>query len=881
MSNLKQCIFFCKKGHKYNKPKPPVYDEPNKTKDISVINAFTAKLKVETDEKTLFHSGTSEYTSFWGQYLSEAQSETYANEPAVRRVFLEGEFDNVLVHAHRAYDPVADDHPASIWNETDLWQNKIGKQAPIVNQQRTTEDSLKVISQPPGIPLDTIDTYAFNRETPRSARIYMVDSGFAVSHASYTWIKNNIETPEWIWPGSLGAENHRYPYEYVYPDTFTDSDTWRNHGTGMAGRAVGAAYGVSEFAQLTVVRLPQGIPTDEEMSQLKLPAALFERSVSRNSVMTDAFRHILDDVLAKGLQKKAVINISRGIISKATTLPMLDSSLYEMFDLLRQLASHGVVIVVASGNVEDDHSKVMTSAFVHWSTAIPIIVVGSVYNSGTIWEYTKDVPANGFPGSTVHVWAPGVDMYFSTTVAFNTQRQKNSGTSGSTAMVSGLISYFLGVDSHREKIQQIANGLPDSTGYGWSEAIKKYLQDTSFPRGGANGRPVVYNGAIPLNKNSAPVCTAPPSRKRQDGDPGDGSCIFWGSDPVNSASTSLTSASSASLASASSASLVSVSSASLASVSSASLASVKLTASKTSSNAAPTVTDTFSGYIGSNCLQGNVAPMVHEDAAKVAAKLCGRSYTWDAKNEPPRDTKDTSVATVEADFIANGIKTLGQINPTEGVASACASGTYPRTLTADECQKAYTRPTGGQLSWVTKDHHGCMNFFMNQSPANPPPEVTNPPPASTSTAATPPPPPSSSTGQLTCFEKPATPSHQPLDKAIASEAIKIFCENTYTWRTGGNPADGEPGTDPNVTRNLPKLASSGDLVTQLQAIPWDGGDKKTPPCNTGGLWPRVLKPDECNVAFSNVLDSSGLGGLLTYKASTGCLAFSMRRLIRQ
>ena len=48
----------------------------------------------------------------------------------------------------------------------------------------------------------------------------------------------------------------------------------------------------------------------------------------------------------------AVINVSRGIISEATTLPALQSSVYEMFDLLRQLASLGVVIVVPSGNVE-------------------------------------------------------------------------------------------------------------------------------------------------------------------------------------------------------------------------------------------------------------------------------------------------------------------------------------------------------------------------------------------------------------------------------------------------------------------------------------------------------------------------------------------------
>lgn len=159
-----------------------------------------------------------------------------------------------------------------------------------------------------------------------------------------------------------------------------------------------------------------------------------------------------------------------------------------------------------------------------------------------------------------------------------------------TAMVSGLISYFLGVDSHRAKIQQIADGLPDNAGYGWSEAIKKYLQDTSYPRGGPNGRPVMYNGAIPWTGAGHPVCPANPARKRQDGGPEGSSCIFEGTDPVSSASASLASASSASLASASSASLASISSASLASASSASLASLSSTqiASKTTTGALPT-----------------------------------------------------------------------------------------------------------------------------------------------------------------------------------------------------------------------------------------------------------------------------------------------------
>lgn len=100
-------------------------------------------------------------------------------------------------------------------------------------------------------------------------------------------------------------------------------------------------------------------------------------------------------------------------------------------------------------------------------------------------------------------------------------------------------------------------------------------------------------------------------------------------------------------------------------------------------------TGTFSGYIGSTCLEGN--NLAREDAAKVTVLLCGRSYIWDAKGQPPRDPQSATSPVVFANFLRDGINTFGLISPTEGMAPACGGGTYPRSLSEGECEKAFAR----------------------------------------------------------------------------------------------------------------------------------------------------------------------------------------------
>ncbi|KAH7333371.1 hypothetical protein BKA65DRAFT_596922 [Rhexocercosporidium sp. MPI-PUGE-AT-0058] len=940
------CIFFCKKGHRHNKPKPPVYDEPNKpneenetqtssatsssqssceaatasactvistvkvdgTMSITMtstscsletkcsatghssttvtttsatakptmyyitpnhelgmpeINSFTEKLKAETDPRTLFISGGDIWTGFWAQNLNYSQVDVYKKELAVASIFTLADRDKTRVEPEEAFYPdYTHIRGPNLANETREHFELFRSRQTASQQQKTNEDSLKTVSQPKGVRLDLIGTYAYQTEEP-GVRIYVVDSGFDSTHPFYDSLVSSIGEPEWIWPGQADGATHELPYEFV--ESRTDSDEFRNHGTAMISRVVGQELGVSKKAALTIVRLPQGIPNEQEKKDDELTGSSFTHQVYRMSILEDAINRIIQDVVKKGLQQKAVVNMSLSFSSGDKVLPARGAFNYGFYSALKMLSSLGVTVVVSAGNgggTKDgsgniDNSWIMDSDLVKWSTDFPIIVVGGVDSLGFQWRGSKYQAAEGFPESEVGLWAPAVGLTMATGLDPETDTIKDSGTSQSAAMVSGLVAYLLGVKTHRDKITSLS-GIVETinSGHSWSSAVLSYAQRMSYPRQSTGGAPaVIYNDEIPLNKNGGPVCKGSGSRKRQTGD----ECIH--SDPDAEASSRL-------------ASIFSVSSASMASVSSASMAS------KTATAEAPKVTGTFSGYIGSNCIRGNVTPMIQEDSAKVAAQLCSRSYTWDTKNKPPRDTKDTSGATVEFNWIANGLKTLGQINPTESVATACSSGTYPRSLTAGECQKAYMRsfsecPTGGQLSWVTEDHHGCMNFFMNQSPTNTSPEITNPPPPPPPESSSPPPPPPPTTSNHEkCFKSDEFEDELAILPGLASTAITSFCSRFYTWQHFNQPADGEPGPDAHVIRKTP----SGLAVIELRAVTAPFVEGSSDEACRVNKYPRSLSPEICAYAFNHLKDSvCTYGGQNIATSVAGCYAFTMKQ----
>ncbi|CZT01955.1 uncharacterized protein RCO7_05435 [Rhynchosporium graminicola] len=978
------CIFFCHKGHRHHKPKPPVYNEPDKenegndeddtstktSKSMSsessceaatasvctvystlkvdgtktttmtstscsaetkcsatghstttattssstpestryhitanrragmiAINALTARLKVETDPTTLWVIGGPRSTGGWTQDLTLNQAELYKKEPTVASVRPVADYK--LSHEISRV-PSAQEQRDSI--HADLIQTVAGsissrsrpKRDGVPIQQTTEDDPLKIVSQPFGaLDLSLIATYSHQQEE-KGARVYVLDSGFDITHPLYDTLVQESGIPDWLWPGSADDADHLYlPYFYEGPGTHTDGDVWDSHGTAMACRVVGSKLGVSKKASLTIVRLPRSIVGAREVriSSFK----------TRVRVIEDALNLVIEDVESRGIERMSVVSISGAISAGLTSLPVEGDDLWGVYQGFQALAELGVPIVVSAGNgngfLDAQNRKIwpITSEYVKWATVLPLIVVGGSDKDGTFDVKTRWQPAAGFPQSGVRIFAPSFTMEQACSVALGTYHQVGGGTSAAAAMTSGLVAYFLNIKSHHDKIMGNLEAINlDGEKYAWPKAIKKYVEQMTFQRriGLREESPfIITNGENPFDNQGHAVCRPrgnfAGNSKRQTG----GECIRQddadASSSIASLSTaSLASASSASLASASSASLASASSANLASISSASLAAIssvsllsvsasiasvasaivasissasmesassELTATKTSSSAAPTPTDKFSGYIGSTCGQGNVSPMGKTDTEKVVDKLCDRSYTWETKNKAPRERQGTSGSIAEVVLGQDGIKTLGRIWPTEDVGSACASGIYPRALTNSECYNAYHRLSNGRSTiFGPQDHNGCMNFLMIQGPSKLPLETTSTPPPQTS--ATPPPPapepspPPTTIGDRYCYKPDEFDDQQPILPGLAQEAIQDMCSRYYTWQDAKKPANGESGKGVALACKVNK-------------------------------YPRTLYEDVCAYAFTQIKDSSCKnGGMNVATAINGCFYFTMKQV---
>ncbi|KAL2065745.1 hypothetical protein VTL71DRAFT_3415 [Oculimacula yallundae] len=974
------CIFFCHKGHKHHKPKPPVYNEPDKENEeneeksstttsesttskssssceaatasactvystvsidgtktttmtstscsaetkcsatghstttattssatptatryyitanreagMALINAFTEKLKIETDPETLFVIGTELSTGGWTQALSQNQTETYLKEPAVASIHLTSEMAKIEVIAYRApsiQDQSQNDVRADLKFPTTNRHafHSLIRRDGVPIQQATDDEPLKILCQPNGIALDLIHSYAHQTEGP-GARVYMVDSGFdATHHPLYAALVQDSGTPDWLWPGSaVDGSDYDQPYRYEGPGAYTDADEWANHGTAMTSRMVGPNLGVSKRTAVTIVRLPHAIPNAWESSQLSPPGgSSFESWRIRVIVMEHGLNLVMDDVIKRGTPHMSVVNLSLSIEFGLTTLPSLGSPLRGAFETLQALAKLGVTIVVAAGNGADppdaqgsfDNSHNIVSEYAKWATAYPMIVVGGASKDGYFDRDTRYRPATGFPTSGLDIAGPSFRIKLAIQVSKGTYAWSTGGTSIAAAMTSGLIAYFLSIKSHHDNIKAVFDGMVPANGQDpWPMAVKVPLQ----------------NPAGVLKRQSGNTCSRP------DPEPSSSIASLSSASMASASSASLASVSSASLAAASSASRASISSASLASAHSASLASASsaslaskssanfvATATKTAESSAPAQTGEVSGYIESNCSSGKVALMTAAEIAKVVTQLCSRSYIWDHKHKPPRDSKKVSGAIVEASLMVNGIKTLGQIFPSEGGGSACASGTYPRILATDECQNAYTRligqcSMGGQLTWATKGH-GCMDFLMLRIPSKPPPKTTSRPPPQTSKAPPPKPsstkasntqPPKSSTpskppatfGEQECFKSNEFKDQLPILPSLAQEVIEDFCKDMHTWSSSSHDSFIGKG----------RYGGLAKIMVTAQPV---HGSALDGACKVN-KFPRTLYKDVCSYALVKLKNSDCVfGGKNVASGVDGCFAFTMHQ----
>ncbi|KAJ6785330.1 hypothetical protein PWT90_02597 [Aphanocladium album] len=175
------------------------------------------------------------------------------------------------------------------------------------------------------------------------------------------------------------------------------------HGTHVSGTIASRAYGVAKKAKIISVKV-------------------FEGRTADTSVILDGYQWAVKDIVNKGRQSRAVINMSLGgPVSQA-----FDSAVENAY-------RSGVLSVVAAGNENQDCSNVSPARA---ANAITVAAVNSNWNR---WYWNSRQGSNY--GAPVDIYGPGEDV-LSTWIGSNTATNTITGTSMATPHIAGLAIYL-------------------------------------------------------------------------------------------------------------------------------------------------------------------------------------------------------------------------------------------------------------------------------------------------------------------------------------------------------------------------------------------------------------------------------------------------------
>lgn len=258
--------------------------------------------------------------------------------------------------------------------------------------------------------------YNYDSSAGNGVRVYVLDSGIRVSHKEFGGRAK--------WGPNLVSDS---------PDT---DET--GHGTHVAGVIAGKTYGVAKRA--TVV-------------SLKILDKNGTSSVSRALRGID---WVIDDAKRRGVEKKAVINMSVAGEKSSS----LNAGVKAATDV-------GITVVVAAGNNGTDATDFSPAS------AASAITVGAIDEKDQRAEFSNW-------GTSIDLFAPGV-LTLSASSSGDDESEYMSGTSMATPHVAGLAAYFISKEKLRgtdvaDRIRSIANegvgdrkGSPDRIAYNGSE----------------------------------------------------------------------------------------------------------------------------------------------------------------------------------------------------------------------------------------------------------------------------------------------------------------------------------------------------------------------------------------------------------------------------
>ncbi|KAG7059319.1 alkaline proteinase [Colletotrichum scovillei] len=326
--------------------------------------------------------------------------------------------------------------------------------------QSDAVDELKAISQPAGASIADLPGFGYASEAGKGVTIYVIDTGA------------NAENSEWT--GMTGTKGFMYA-----PGATKDETDFLNHGSCVASKAAGPAYGTAKGADLIAVKLPG--------------------TLSLSAIFT-ALIEISNDVFQKKLEGKAVINMSLG--SRIPDKLSSTTTAYKL--LLVALMAEDIVIVTASGNDAQYGVDDVTEYPALFGPTTDIIVVGATENDGYRAFFSQGtgdqltVSAPGFVDCASGRSAGSQELY-GTSFAHITNTQSEAAPA-----VAGVIAVWLSQDEHKARLQ-----VPGSV----ATNVKEMVKSLAYSR--VEGEPaVIWNGIDPRGL----ACSAPGSsagRRRQ------------------------------------------------------------------------------------------------------------------------------------------------------------------------------------------------------------------------------------------------------------------------------------------------------------------------------------------------------------------------------
>ncbi|KAK6437554.1 hypothetical protein LTR95_006255 [Oleoguttula sp. CCFEE 5521] len=280
---------------------------------------------------------------------------------------------------------------------------KVVERAPPFATQTQSLSELRRVSQPKIVTnRDKFRNYVFNGKAGAETYVYLVDDGINTLP---------IDLQGRVAPNPIVTGSKRQNENDLI-------DRSRNgHSTCAASKACGMRFGVAKSSTCVAVKTGRVIGDSAK-----------------------AWSMILDDIVSRGIRKRAVINYSQ-----SRTLPPSQSIPEHWLDaaeVMTELMNKDVPIVAAAGNhaKEPGHSQAIDVYPQAWSKdTFPIINVGGTTEDGQRNSFSQD-------GPTLALSAQGEGLTCSPGTGDGRPPSARFGTSYAAPQVAGMLAYFLSLD---------------------------------------------------------------------------------------------------------------------------------------------------------------------------------------------------------------------------------------------------------------------------------------------------------------------------------------------------------------------------------------------------------------------------------------------------